>query len=162
MASSTIMKLSKRWKFFTTTLSGILRSTKLWPTRREKKKSTSLRRFFKHLWWSKSLKIVWKFNAKKNLFRLTMEFLERQGFVAADPKEHFKLVQRLWFDFYPRNKNTKQTSSGFEHIFLAEVKKGKIIGLHNWIYFADAERSGDLNYRGWVKKIDVGDVRDQL
>lgn len=88
-----------------------------------------------------------------------MDFLEQKQFVSSEPKEQFDLIKRLWFDFYPRNKNTMKTSSGFEHVFLSEIKKGKIIGLHNWIYFADAEKRGELDYKGWMRKIDLGDVR---
>lgn len=85
-----------------------------------------------------------------------MEFLERKGFVGKDSQ--FDLIKRLWFEFYPRNKNVTLSSSGFEHVFLSEVKKGKIIGLHNWIYFAEAEKRGDLNYKGWLRVIDLGKV----
>lgn len=88
-----------------------------------------------------------------------MNFLQLKGFVSSDDSDRFDLISRLWFDFYPRNKNTSKTSSGFEHVFLSEIKKGKIMGLHNWIYFADAEKSGELNYRGWVGKSELGDVR---
>lgn len=88
-----------------------------------------------------------------------MEFLELKGSISADPKEQHELIRRIWFDFYPRNKNTSMTSSGFEHVFLSEVKRGKIIGLHNWIYFAETEKQGELNYKGWVKIIDLGEVR---
>lgn len=91
-----------------------------------------------------------------------MEFLEQKKIVTKDPKDHFKLIKELWFDFYPRNKNTTKTSSGFEHIFLAEVKKGKVIGLHNWIYFAEAEKLGALDYKGWIKQVDLGQVRCKL
>lgn len=86
-----------------------------------------------------------------------MNFLERKNIVKKEfnPKD---LMKQLWFDFYPRNKNVTRTSSGFEHVFLSEVKKGKIIGLHNWIYFAEAEKRGDLNYKGWMRIIDLGKV----
>lgn len=40
----------------------------------------------------------------------------------------FMILREIWFDFYPRNKNTSRTSSGFEHVFLSEIKKGQIIG----------------------------------
>lgn len=87
-----------------------------------------------------------------------MEFLQEKGIVSDNPKDHQKLLKELWFDFYPRNKNTNKTSSAFEHVFLAEAKKGKIIGLHNWIFFADAEKKGELNYKGWMKNVDLGEV----
>lgn len=88
-----------------------------------------------------------------------MEFLVAKGSITDDSKEQYKLMKRIWFDLYPRNKNTTMTSSGFEHVFLSEIKRGKIIGLHNWIYFEEAEKKGDLNYKGWVKIIDLGNVR---
>lgn len=50
-------------------------------------------------------------------------------------------------------------SSGFEHVFLSEVKNGTVMGLHNWIYLSEVEKSGDLDYKGWSKKIDLGNVR---
>lgn len=84
-----------------------------------------------------------------------MNFLERKGFVNKDSRD---LIKELWFDFYPRNKNVTRTSSGFEHVFLSEVKKRKIIGLHNWIYFAEAEKRGDLNYQGWMRIVELGKV----
>lgn len=57
-----------------------------------------------------------------------MEFLVKQGSVSPDYGDQFAMIRTLWFDFYPRNKNTTVTSSGFEHIFLSEVKRGKVIG----------------------------------
>lgn len=88
-----------------------------------------------------------------------MEFLVRKELISAEPKDQFNYIKQIWFDFYPRNKNTTQSSSGFEHVFLSEIKKGKIIGLHNWIYFADEEKSGNINYKGWLKQVDFKDVR---
>ena len=68
-------------------------------------------------------------------------------------------MKTIWFGLYSRGQG-KIGSSGFEHIFLSEVKNGTVIGLHNFIYLAEAEKSGDLNYKGWTKKIDLGNVRD--
>lgn len=90
--------------------------------------------------------------------RLAMDFLQGKGFVSEEYKDRQKLLRELWFDFYPRKKNLTTTSSGFEHVFMAEVKKGKIIGLHNWIYFAYAEKRGELNYKGWMNNVNLGQV----
>lgn len=49
-------------------------------------------------------------------------------------------------------------SSGFEHIFLAEKKNNEISGLHNWIYFDHAELNNIVDYLGYMKKIDLGEV----
>jgi hypothetical protein len=57
-----------------------------------------------------------------------MKFLEDHKIVSSNYTDHFDMIKTLWFDFYPRNANTTVTSSGFEHVFLSEVKRGKIIG----------------------------------
>jgi poly(U)-specific endoribonuclease len=87
-----------------------------------------------------------------------MNFLEEKSLVQSHPESHFCLLKKLWFDLYPRGKKANMTSSGFEHVFLAESKKTKLIGFHNWLYFHEMERSGALNYKGWERIIDLGDV----
>lgn len=49
-------------------------------------------------------------------------------------------------------------SSAFEHVFLAEVKKGEISGFHNWVYFAHEENTGKADYLGHIRHIDLGGV----
>ena len=79
------------------------------------------------------------------------------GIVTADPKTHRDLVKELWFTQYSRG-NGKIGSSGFEHVFVNEVKNGTIIGLHNWLYFADEEKAGRLDYKGYLNQLDLGTV----
>jgi len=50
---------------------------------------------------------------------------------------------------YSRTPHGPLDSSGFEHVFVGEVKKGQIIGCHNWIQIYNEERKGRLNYR-WL------------
>lgn len=45
-------------------------------------------------------------------------------------------------------------SSGFEHVYLAEIKNDAISGLHNWLYFNDEEKKNTANYLGYMKKLD--------
>lgn len=87
-----------------------------------------------------------------------MSFLTQKGIVTADPSSHRELLKTIWFNLYSRG-GGKIGSSGFEHVFLSEVKNGTVMGLHNWIYLSEVEKSGDLDYKGWTKKIDLGNVR---
>jgi len=49
-------------------------------------------------------------------------------------------------------------SSAFEHIFLTEIKNGTISGLHNWVYFHEEEKAGRADYKGYIKKVELGNV----
>lgn len=110
-----------------------------------------------------SLKVSQKLikNLEKSLFvfrRHAMNFLAQKGSVTADPQSHREILKTIWFGLYSRGMG-KIGSSGFEHVFLSEVKNGTVMGLHNWIYLNEAEKTGDLDYKGWSKKIDLGNVR---
>lgn len=86
-----------------------------------------------------------------------MNFLQQKGVVTPDPQTHRELLRTIWFQLYSRGMG-KIGSSGFEHVFVSEVKNGTVLGLHNWIYLSEEEKKGDLNYKGWLKKIDLGNV----
>lgn len=79
------------------------------------------------------------------------------GIVTPDPKTHRDLVKELWFTQYSRGQG-RIGSSGFEHVFVHEVKNGTLIGLHNWVYFADEEKASRLDYKGYLHQIDLGNV----
>ncbi|KAJ8925253.1 hypothetical protein NQ315_009081, partial [Exocentrus adspersus] len=85
----------------------------------------------------------------------TRNFLIRKGKIGKDPKEFKDLLRAIWFGMYSRGKG-RIGSSGFEHVFLAELKEGQVSGLHNWLYFNEEEKSHRANYLGYMKKIDLG------
>ncbi|XP_058055531.1 endoribonuclease CG2145 [Anopheles bellator] len=90
-----------------------------------------------------------------NVMRQAMLFLQKKGIVTADPKTHHELLKTIWFTLYSRG-NGKIGSSGFEHVFLNEVSNGTMIGLHNWLYVYDMEKSGRIDYKGYIKKMELG------
>ena len=54
-------------------------------------------------------------------------------------------LKNMWFGLYSRSKEERD-SSGFEHIFSGEVRKGKVTGFHNWIRFYMQEKEGLVDY----------------
>ncbi|ERE85053.1 poly(U)-specific endoribonuclease-like protein [Cricetulus griseus] len=54
-------------------------------------------------------------------------------------------LKNMWFGLYSRG-SEERDSSGFEHVFSGEVKKGKVTGFHNWIRFYLQEKEGLLDY----------------
>lgn len=82
--------------------------------------------------------------------------------MGADRTSQFDLLKKIWFDMYART-GGNVGSSGFEHVFLNEMKYGSPIGLHNWIYFYHKEnRTGslhDVDYKGYMDTLSLGNVR---
>lgn len=64
----------------------------------------------------------------------------------------------MWFGLYKRGADN--SSSGFEHAFLGEIKKGQeVSGFHNWEFFNREEDGNRLNYMGYMDFVDFGPVR---
>ncbi|XP_064354565.1 uridylate-specific endoribonuclease [Dromaius novaehollandiae] len=87
--------------------------------------------FLKEVMKTELMKKLFAFLHKKNRYSSEQEFV-------TDLKE-------MWFGLYSRG-NGERDSSGFEHVFSGEVKKGKVTGFHNWIRFYLMEKQGLVNY----------------
>ncbi|CAG7816623.1 unnamed protein product [Allacma fusca] len=76
-------------------------------------------------------------------------------------EENFEdTIHRIWFEQYPRAKNSLG-SSGFEHVFLGEIKRG-VSGFHNWLYFGDQEKKENLDYLGYLKHVKIGESKSWI
>ncbi|XP_044730042.1 poly(U)-specific endoribonuclease homolog [Chrysoperla carnea] len=84
------------------------------------------------------------------------QLLMSKGLIKADPNDFKDNLKRLWFTLYSRG-DGKIGSSGFEHVFMSELKKGELQGLHNWIYFSDQEAAKKVDYLGYLRNINLGD-----
>ncbi|XP_056371095.1 uridylate-specific endoribonuclease C-like [Oenanthe melanoleuca] len=58
-------------------------------------------------------------------------------------------LHSMWFGLYSRSSGKALDSSGFEHVFHGEVKKGSVSGCHNWVQLQALERAGRLEYLGY-------------
>ncbi|XP_073957177.1 uncharacterized protein [Choristoneura fumiferana] len=90
------------------------------------------------------------------VIRHLMIFLKEKGYVTPDPRQQRDFLKQLWFGLYSRGKG-KISSSGFEHIFVSELKNGDVLGLHNWIFFAREEAANRVNYLGYLKYVQLND-----
>lgn len=71
--------------------------------------------------------------------------------VPNDMNGFLKLLHEIWFQLYNRQRGGRNDSSGFEHVFVGEVKDGDVSGFHNWIQFYLEEQKGAMDYRGYIK-----------
>jgi len=96
-----------------------------------------------------------------NVMSAAMRFLADKGFVRQDYYEYKDTLRRIWFNLFSRGQG-KIGSTGFEHVFMAETKQvdagTEVLGLHNWIYFNVEEIKNHVDYLGYIKKIDLGNV----
>ncbi|XP_048055330.1 LOW QUALITY PROTEIN: uridylate-specific endoribonuclease A [Megalobrama amblycephala] len=72
------------------------------------------------------------------------KFLNSKGAYSSQ-SEFIQDLKMMWFGLYSRSSG-KLDSSGFEHIFVGEIKSGKVSGFHNWLQFYQLEKQGLLNY----------------
>ncbi|CAH2240706.1 jg13943 [Pararge aegeria aegeria] len=91
-----------------------------------------------------------------SVIRHLMNFLKDKGYVTPDPKQQRDFLKQIWFGLYSRGKG-KISSSGFEHIFVSELKNGEVSGLHNWLYFSKEEVANRINYLGYLKYVEFND-----
>ena len=60
------------------------------------------------------------------------------------------MLHDLWFKMYRRGHSHGADSSGFEHVFVGEVKNGEVSGFHNWVAFYKEEQRGTVDYKGYI------------
>uniref|UniRef100_A0A0N5A709 Endoribonuclease n=1 Tax=Parastrongyloides trichosuri TaxID=131310 RepID=A0A0N5A709_PARTI len=100
----------------------------------------------------------------KNFFKAIMKtrigsklfkFLKSKEYKHTKTKYEFeKLLKQIWFGLYTRSKGVSD-SSGFEHVFMGEIKKKKVSGLHNWIRLYHLEKNNKtekFDYMGYLEK----------
>eukprot|EP00079_Xenopus_tropicalis_P010650 XP_002935698.2 PREDICTED: poly(U)-specific endoribonuclease [Xenopus tropicalis] len=81
---------------------------------------------------------------KTQIMKELFSFFHSKGLYQTE-KEFVKDLQKMWFGLYSRSTG-EADSSGFEHVFVGEVKKGIVSGFHNWIRFYMLEKKGLLDY----------------
>ncbi|XP_056418736.1 uridylate-specific endoribonuclease isoform X2 [Hyla sarda] len=87
--------------------------------------------FLEEILKTKVMKELYKFFHKKGMYEKEQEFLDD--------------LRKMWFGLYSRSSG-EQDSSGFEHVFVGEVKKGIVSGFHSWIRFYLLEKKELLDY----------------
>ncbi|XP_052089392.1 uridylate-specific endoribonuclease D-like [Mytilus californianus] len=88
---------------------------------------------------------------KTSIMQKTQQFLHKKGYVSSSMSDFEHILKSVWFTTYPRSGSSRTLdSSGFEHIFVGEVKGSSVDGFHNWIQFYLEEKKGHANYLGYV------------
>lgn len=80
------------------------------------------------------------------------KYLVAKGLVPYHYEGFKKKMKSLWFELFDRS-GTYDCSSGFEHVFVGEVKQRQtkeVSGFHNWIAFYIEEAKGRIDYRGYI------------
>ncbi len=105
------------------------------------------------------MKKMEKFLVDKGFISASQRTTRGNGNVSQNNRAVRDAIQQIWFGLYSRENRTLG-SSGFEHIFLGEIKNGQVSGFHNWIFFSKEESNNKLNYKGRIgTMINLGAVR---
>ena len=80
--------------------------------------------------------------------RCTREvFVQIFSFTHSLQEEFKRRLFDIWFRGYHRKQDND--SSGFEHVFVGETKKSRVIGFHSWLQFYHLEKLHLVDYRGY-------------
>ncbi|XP_012217822.1 endoribonuclease CG2145 isoform X2 [Linepithema humile] len=96
-----------------------------------------------------------------DVFKAAMKFLVDKGFIPNDEYEFKDTMRRIWFSQFQRVEG-EPSSSGFEAVFVAEKLDSYMIGPQNWIYYAKQEAQKNLDYRGYMKDVKLGDKGEAI
>lgn len=88
------------------------------------------------------------------VMQLAHQYLVSKNLTSADARGFRQHLYDIWFQLYSRGGRGRD-SSGFEHVFVGETKRGKeIMGLHNWVQFYLQEKHNHIDYKGFVARRD--------
>ena len=88
------------------------------------------------------------------------KYLVKKGLASTSMNSFIQEMYKIWFYRYQRLEY--RDSSGFEHVFLGEISRGKVSGFHNWIQLYQLERKNELDYRGFFRYYNVEPSRMKL
>ena len=86
---------------------------------------------------------------QKDCMKYVFNYCRKKQVISGDLQKFKKFVHDLWFKLYRRD--TRNDSSAFEHVFVGEERKGKLMGMHNWIRLYSEEKKGRMDYMGFIK-----------
>jgi len=86
------------------------------------------------------------------------EYLHAKKRIPAGMEAFKKQLYDIWFNMYRRGKSRGEDSSGFEHVFVGELKGTTVVGLHNWVQVFLEERKGRLDYQGFISPRKKGHI----
>ena len=79
------------------------------------------------------------------------------GLASSDVSAFKSYLRKVWFGMYSRSRGVVG-SSGMEHVFVGEWSYKGITGLHSWIRYALLEKENLINYLGYIKITNFGEV----
>jgi len=98
-----------------------------------------------------------KYLANTEVMNITYEYLVIRGVFNGEKSEWEDFLYTTWFTMYDRAKAAATLgSSGFEHVYIGEVKNGDVSGFHSWYHYYLLEQSGNINYLGYWDTIEFG------
>uniref|UniRef100_A0A5S6QXB8 Endoribonuclease n=1 Tax=Trichuris muris TaxID=70415 RepID=A0A5S6QXB8_TRIMR len=98
--------------------------------------------------------------SETEVYGLMKAFLQKKGLMPKRTPRFNRLFFEMWFRLYDGD-SAKKTSSGFEHVFMGEWKNPAneslppiVDGLHNWVRYFILEKTGEINYKGYIDRVD--------
>jgi len=82
---------------------------------------------------------------------LLQNFLWSHGLASPSIDGFKEELRQYFFMDYSRSSGAALDSSGFEHVFVGEIRGTTVLGLHNWVQVYFEEKSGDFQYNALLR-----------
>ncbi|KAI6210803.1 Endoribonuclease [Aphelenchoides besseyi] len=83
-------------------------------------------------------------------FNLAYNYLKKNGYAPQDYDKFLDQLFVLWYGTYSRCSGPLG-SSGFEHVYVGEVRRDEVDGQHNWVRYYLLEKAGNISYYGYYE-----------
>lgn len=92
------------------------------------------------------------FNGNNRPMQIAHTFMVSHGLASSDVASFKNEIRQYWFQKYSRSQGQAIDSSGFEHVFLGEVRQdgSAVTGFHNWVASYYEEKDGAFEYGDYL------------
>jgi len=91
---------------------------------------------------------------RTSVMQKAWSFLRDNGLASSSESGFKEELRQYWFQLYSRSQGLALDSSGFEHVFVGEVRGSSVTGFHGWVQYYLEEQKNEAVYEEFQNDCD--------